>query len=385
MEGHGQLLLALSIGAFAILHIVHAQPDQQGFISLDCGLSPGESPYTDPLTGLRFTSDADFIKSGKRSEVGDDEIYTYRQFKDLRYFPDGIRNCYNLTVTLLYDIRHWMSKLPLSSLDHVNREKNSAADRMAQEALSISSSYRVYSVPPIHLLPFLYPDDVLDRIWDRYNWFERDVNTTLNVTSSNPFAVPDAVSRSGVSPTNSTRPLNFYVSGDEKSNKLNVYFHFAEIEVLKANDTREFDILLDDIVIHKAYSPKVLQSETIYNISPQRCRLSYCDLDLIRTPRSTLPPLINAIEAFKVLEFQYAETNQNDVAAMKNIEAIYGLNMISWQGDPCVPEVLKWEGLMCRYTNKSIPPRIISLDLSSRGLKGIITPAFQNLTELQKL
>jgi hypothetical protein len=108
-------------------------------------------------------------------------------------------------------------------------------------------------------------------------------------------------------------------------------------------------------------------------------------LDLIRTPRSTLPPLVNAIETFKVLEFLYAETNPNDVAAMKNIQATYGLKILSWQGDPCVPELLKWEDLKCSYTNKSTPPRIISLDLSSRGLNGVITPAFQNLTELQKL
>lgn len=69
-----------------------------------------------------------------------------------------INNCedHSQIGTLLYDIRHWMSKLPLSSLDHVNREKNSAADRMAKEALSIGSSYQVYSVPPISLIPFLY-------------------------------------------------------------------------------------------------------------------------------------------------------------------------------------------------------------------------------------
>lgn len=112
-----------------------------------------------------------------------------------------------------------------------------------------------------------YPDDVLDRIWDRYNWFETDVNTTLNVTSFNPFAVPDAVSRSGITPRNSSSPLFFYASPKEKSGKINVYFHFANIQVLKANDTREFDILLDGTVIRKAYTPKVLQSETIYNIS----------------------------------------------------------------------------------------------------------------------
>lgn len=69
-----------------------------GFISLDCGLPVNESPYTDPRTGLTFSSDADFILSGLRGEAGDDNTYIYRQYKDLRYFPDGIRNCYNLKV-----------------------------------------------------------------------------------------------------------------------------------------------------------------------------------------------------------------------------------------------------------------------------------------------
>ncbi|CAL9232629.1 unnamed protein product [Arabidopsis halleri] len=58
--------------------------------------------------------------------------------------------------SLLYDIRHWMAKLPLSSLDHINRERNSAADKMAQHTLTISSLYHLYSVPPLCLIPHLY-------------------------------------------------------------------------------------------------------------------------------------------------------------------------------------------------------------------------------------
>ncbi|ESQ51383.1 hypothetical protein EUTSA_v10016227mg [Eutrema salsugineum] len=436
MECHRKLLLALSFGAFALIHLVRAQRDQEGFISLDCGLSPNESPYTDSETGLTFSSDADFIQSGKRGEAEDDENYSYKQFKNLRYFPDGIRNCYNLIVKqgINYLIRAGFSYgnydgLNVSPKFHMHIGPNMWTAVVVRTEhyreviyMSKSSLLQICLVKTGETIPVIstlelrplrndsymtelgplqliyrraytsdtsgyirYPDDVLDRIWDRYNWFETDVNTTRNVTSSNPFAVPDAVSRSAISPRNSSRPLSFFLSPDEKSEKVSVYFHFAEIQALNANETREFDILLDGIAIHSAYSPKVLQSETKYNISPQKCSLSSCDLDLVRTQRSTLPPLINAIEAFKVLEFLYADTNQNDVNAMKNIQAVYGLNMISWQGDPCVPEVLKWEGLKCSYTNKSTPPRIISLYLSSRGLKGVITPAFQNLTELQNL
>ncbi|CAA7017678.1 unnamed protein product [Microthlaspi erraticum] len=432
MEVPHQLLLALSFVAFAIIHLVQAQPDQQGFISLDCGLPPNESPYTDPLTGLIFSSDADFILNGLRGEAGDDR----RQYKDLRYFPDGIRNCYNLKVEqdINYLIRAGFSYGNYDGLNvypkfdlHIGPNMWTAVDLETENDreiiyMSKSNLLQICLVKTGQTIPMIstlevrplgndsyttrfgpldliyrrhyssnssgtirYPDDVFDRKWDNYNEFETEVNTTLSVRSSSPFQVPEAVSTSGISPENATKPLRFLLSLEDDSDRVNVYFHFAEIQSLSSNDTREFDIELEDHIVQSAYSPTMLQSDTKYNLSPQKCSFGLCYLDLVRTSRSTLPPLINAIEAFKVVEFPYAETNPNDVAAMKDIQAIYGLSMISWQGDPCAPELLKWEDIKCSYTNKSTPPRIISLDLSSRGLKGVIAPAFQNLTELRKL
>jgi len=71
-----------------------------GFISLDCGLAPTEpSPYTEPVTTLQYSSDSNFIQSGKLGRI-DTSLQTFflKQQTTLRYFPDGIRNCYNLTV-----------------------------------------------------------------------------------------------------------------------------------------------------------------------------------------------------------------------------------------------------------------------------------------------
>lgn len=107
------------------------------------------------------------------------------------------------------------------------------------------------------------------------------------------------------------------------------------------------------------------------------------------------------------------------VIAIKRIEAIYGLGRINWEGDPCIPQKFLWDGLTCKYTNMSTPPRIISLyvrsllqvltffflnyhaskyfetlhvflifitrDLSFSGLTGAILPEIQNLTQLQIL
>ncbi|XP_039163735.1 receptor-like protein kinase At3g21340 [Eucalyptus grandis] len=54
----------------------------------------------------------------------------------------------------------------------------------------------------------------------------------------------------------------------------------------------------------------------------------------------------------------------------------------SWQGDPCVPTQYSWNGLNCSYDSS---PRIISLNLSSSGLNGLIATSISNLTAVVSL
>ncbi|KAG4400777.1 hypothetical protein GLYMA_07G127100v4 [Glycine max] len=56
----------------------------------------------------------------------------------------------------------------------------------------------------------------------------------------------------------------------------------------------------------------------------------------------------------------------------------------NWVGDPCEPKNYSWEGLKCNYST-SLPPRIISLNMSSSSLSGIITSAISNLSSLESL
>jgi len=70
-----------------------------GFISLDCGLASNESPYNEANSNLTYISDADFIQGGKTGNVQKDLLMKLRKpYTVLRYFPDGIRNCYSLNV-----------------------------------------------------------------------------------------------------------------------------------------------------------------------------------------------------------------------------------------------------------------------------------------------
>lgn len=58
----------------------------------------------------------------------------------------------------MYDICHWMLKLPHASLEHVNREQNAVVDALTRKAHSINSLYQTFSIPPVWLwlLPYLY-------------------------------------------------------------------------------------------------------------------------------------------------------------------------------------------------------------------------------------
>ncbi|KAD4982871.1 hypothetical protein E3N88_19542 [Mikania micrantha] len=87
----------LILQAVLILAMVHAQDDQSGFISIDCGIAEG-STYTDEKTGINYVSDTGFIDSGKNQEV----LSAYKsntldfQLRTLKSFPENTRNCYTL-------------------------------------------------------------------------------------------------------------------------------------------------------------------------------------------------------------------------------------------------------------------------------------------------
>ena len=78
---------------------------------MDCGLPANElSPYKESNTEIEYYSDATFIQSGKTGKVqANMEARFLKPYSTLRYFPEGIRNCYNLNVekAINHLIRAW--------------------------------------------------------------------------------------------------------------------------------------------------------------------------------------------------------------------------------------------------------------------------------------
>ncbi|KAL9679084.1 hypothetical protein QQ045_016938 [Rhodiola kirilowii] len=96
--------------------------------------------------------------------------------------------------------------------------------------------------------------------------------------------------------------------------------------------------------------------------------------------QSGLPPIVNGIEIFRVIEFSPGVlTDSQDVDAIMDIKETYKL-IRKWRGDPCVNS--SWDGVSC---NMGDIPRIITLNLNSSSLTGGIAPSIFNLTALQYL
>ncbi|XXG57250.1 hypothetical protein AAC387_Pa03g4456 [Persea americana] len=245
----------MSLLIFVVL--AHAQP---GFISINCGMAE-ESIYMDTIN-ITYHSDAKYIETGVNNNISEAFLptTTLRQlYRNVRSFPNGSRNCYNLSETTkgtkyLLRVHMWYN----------NTDVNAG---------------------------IRYPDDPYDLLWrpfDDINW--SPFTTSFGVTNPNVvFQPPSKVMMTAV------RPVN-------------------ESDALQYNE----------------------------------------------------PP-----------------TRDQDVEAILDIKSSYQLKR-NWMGDPCVPKSYSWQGLACNYT-LSHAPTILSLNLSSFGLKGEIAASLANLKSIQSL
>ncbi|CAF1770725.1 unnamed protein product [Brassica napus] len=403
----------------AFIHIGHAQ-DQKGFISLDCGLPANElSPYSETYTRLSFSSDENFIQSGKIGRIqANRESKFGKPYRTLRYFPNGTRNGYNLSVEkgrnhlirayFIYANYDGFDINPMFDLylgpnlwDTIDLQGQVNGTRAEMLHIPISNSLQICLVKTGTTTPFISTLEIQPMGNDSYItdsgslklFFRRyfsanewtQISTTLQVNNSNNYSPPKAALTTAATSTNAYAPLTIKWNSSNVFSQYYLYTHFAEIQELQTNDTREFNLNWNGNHYYDLLVPPKFKVFTVFSESGGSCKGGECSFQLTRTNRSTLPPLVNALEVFTVIHFPQPETNETDVFAVQNIKTTYGISRISWQGDPCVPQQFIWDGLSCSNTDMATPPRITHLNLSSSGLTGNITDGIQNLTLLETL
>ncbi|XP_070662983.1 probable LRR receptor-like serine/threonine-protein kinase At4g29180 isoform X2 [Malus domestica] len=413
------------------------------FISIDCG-SPSKL-YEDTDTNITYSPDGDYIDTGINHNISSEFSYPKNPnlpfpLSDLRSFPQGNKNCYTLKpeagngslnlirATFLYGNYDGENKLPEFDLYlGVNfwstvRFEN-ASDIVTKEILGFAESNTVdiclinkgLGTPFISALEFRplnsstygtefgtsaslvlierldigqgngtgrYGDDVYDRIWSRHispSW--DPVSTSSSITTyENGYRVPLEVIRTAATPQNASEPLDLYWNTTDMNAQFYVFMYFAEVEKLGKNQSRKFNISLNGSPLFGPFTPRYLQADVISN---SRVLVGKDhEISLHKTEDSSLPPILNAVEVFQVMQLVESPTYGEDADAIKNVKTTYQIKKI-WAGDPCGPRNFSWEGLECNYSISL--PRIISLNLSSSNLSGIIAASIANLSSLESL
>jgi len=108
--------------------------------------------------------------------------------------------------------------------------------------------------------------DVHDRMWESYfddDWTQ--ISTSLTVNTSDSFRLPQAALITAATPAKdgpSYIGITFSTSSEER---FFIYLHFSEVQALRANETREFNISINGESVADLYRPVYL---VIY--SPRR-------------------------------------------------------------------------------------------------------------------
>lgn len=117
--------------------------------------------------------------------------------------------------------------------------------------------------------------------------------------------------KTAATPIDETAPIEFYVEPPDTTTAYFVYLHFAELQQLKSNESRAFNINVNGRLLYGPVVPKHLTSNTVYTTLPLTGKLNY-SFTIDKLKNSTLPPILNALEFYTLLDFAQSETYQYD-------------------------------------------------------------------------
>ncbi|RXH67320.1 hypothetical protein DVH24_027440 [Malus domestica] len=346
---------------------VHAQDDQSGFISLDCG-QPSNSSYSESTTGIDYISDAAFISTGVSKSVAPAYKATHQlQAAYVRSFPRGVKNCYKVNITkntkyliraaFLYGNYDGLNKLPkfdlvigasywdsvaftdaslstikevvhIPTLDYINvclLNKGTGDPFISSLELrplknttyltptgSLALSFRLDVGSTVNQT-YRYPYDALDRIWQPFNfnkWTQLATSLTVDAQSHNDYHVPSIVMRSASTPLDPSDTMDFNWNAPDTSTQYYIFIHFAEFQLLKANQSRSFNITLNGDHWFGPFAPAYLSTITMF--SPSALTGGNYSFSLVQTENSTLPPILNAMEVYTLIDLSQSETDTDD-------------------------------------------------------------------------
>ncbi|GAB4842327.1 hypothetical protein Ancab_012297 [Ancistrocladus abbreviatus] len=300
----------------------------------------------------------------------------FRLFPELIYAPPTTTDYIYVCLVNIDQGTPFISALELRPL-------NNSVYKSQSGSLSRQNQYDVGGTKDD--MSYILKEDKYDSIWTFLpqcgfqDWEFFSENVAINPANTGAYKIPSIVLSTAAKPLYANDSLVCSWNSTDPMAVVYMFWHFAEIEEVGLNDTREFQIYMSGNFSSGPISPRYLEAQMIASpATPLNGSTFWFSIN--KTSRSTLPPILNAVEFYTQISLPQSATNDEDVEAIVDVKRNYRVEKV-WQGDPCLP-AYPWDGLTCSSNDSYSSPRIISVDLSLSALTGNIPPSLLNLTSL---
>ncbi|KAJ6757277.1 CARBOHYDRATE-BINDING PROTEIN OF THE ER PROTEIN [Salix koriyanagi] len=225
-----------------------------------------------------------------------------------------------------------------------------------------------------------YPDDSYDRIWYPATVGSGVTSVASDAsyidTSNAPDNPPQEVLQNAITISSTSNYISINPGFPDQKVSIHMNLYFSEVTELDTTQKRSLKAYVDNKPVSGPIIPpygEVTEMSINFTASSNTSFLLFAD------PDSTLPPLVNALEAFYISDRLTDGTNSKDVQGISELQKAFSdVLQDFWSGDPCLPSPYTWEWTTC--SNDTIP-RITALNLGSFNLSGEL-PDFSSMDAL---
>lgn len=219
-----------------------------------------------------------------------------------------------------------------------------------------------------------YPDDLFDRFWEPFGENNSTISRGRDVSISGFWNLPPLTIFQRELTTTQLGPME--VQWPPMSLPSSTYYialYFADDQDSSSGNSRVFNISINDVTYYHDLNVNPEGSVVFANQWPLT---GLTKITMAPATGSKNGPLINAGEVFDVLLLG-GRTHTRDVIALEQVKNSFQNPPLDWNGDPCLPRQYTWTGVTCSEGPRI---RVVTLNLTSMGLSGAISPYLANLT-----
>ncbi|KAE8077007.1 hypothetical protein FH972_015616 [Carpinus fangiana] len=218
-----------------------------------------------------------------------------------------------------------------------------------------------------------YPDDPFDRFWEPLGGISSTVAGNRNVSVSSLWNVPPLKIFETALTTNGIQPIEWnWPPVSLRNSRYYIALYFADA---RNWSSRVFDITINNISYYRNLN---VTPAGACVFATQWLLAGPTKITLTPPSGSDIGPLINAGEVFELLVLR-GRTATRDAIALNDVKHSLTNPPLDWNGDPCLPSQYSWTGITC---SEGPQIRVITLNLTSMGLSGSLSPGIANMTAL---